>query len=83
MKAFCNLWFIILIITLSSTNQKTINEVVPSSNKELLSIKKDDFKEFASWFREAMSSYNITVIGNTNKINENKDMFKTIRPLKK
>ena len=38
MKAFCNLWFIILIITLSSTNQKTINEVVPSSNKELLSI---------------------------------------------
>ena len=53
------------------------------NRKEVLSIKKDDFKEFASWFREAMSSYNITVIGNTNKINENKDMFKTIRPLKK
>ena len=53
------------------------------NRKELLSIKKEDFKEFASWFREAMSSYNITVIGNTNKINENKDMFKTIRPLKK
>ena len=53
------------------------------NRKELLSIKNEDFKEFASWFKEAMSSYNITVIGNTNKINENKDMFKTIRPLKK
>ena len=38
MKVFCNLWFIILIITLSSTNQKTINEVASSSNKELSSI---------------------------------------------
>lgn len=49
----------------------------------ILSITKEEIKGFSRMFKEAMADYTISCIGNTDKINEVKDMFKEIRPLSK
>lgn len=49
----------------------------------LLSVTKEEIKAFSKMFKEAMGEYHISCIGNTDKINEVKDMFKDIRPLNK
>ena len=49
----------------------------------ILSVTKDEINGFAKMFKEAMSKPNIACIGNTDKINESKDLFKEIRPLNK
>ena len=48
-----------------------------------LSVTKEEIKGFAKMFKEAMAKTNISCIGNTDKINEAKDLFKEIRPLSK
>lgn len=53
------------------------------TRREILSVTKEEIKNFAEMFKEAMSTYTISCIGNTDKINEAKDMFKTIRSLNK
>jgi Zn-dependent M16 (insulinase) family peptidase len=49
----------------------------------ILSITKEEIKGFSTMFKEAMADYTISCIGNTDKINEVKDMFKEIRTLSK
>jgi len=49
--------------------------------KEVLSVTKEEIKGFATIFEEVLKGYQIACIGNTNKIEEAKDMFSDIRPL--
>ena len=53
------------------------------NREEILSVTKEEIEGFAPMFKEAMQDYIICCIGNTDKINESKDMFKVIRPLTK
>jgi Zn-dependent M16 (insulinase) family peptidase len=49
----------------------------------ILSITKEEIKGFSTMFKEAMADYTISRIGNTDKINEVRDMFKEIRTVSK
>ena len=50
---------------------------------QILSVTKEEINSFKPLFTEAMKDYVICCIGNTDKINEAKDMFKVVRPLTK
>lgn len=58
-------------------------EILKQQRKELLDASNEDLKNLANCFKEALGENNLCVIGNQNKIEENKDLFMNIRYLNK
>ncbi|MCI1958477.1 MAG: insulinase family protein [Clostridia bacterium] len=57
------------------------DEMLQKSRDEMLSVNLDDIHSFSRLLKTAMSKKNIVTIGNEGKINENKDLFDTVRNL--
>jgi Zn-dependent M16 (insulinase) family peptidase len=58
-------------------------ELQAKYRKEAIEATKEDLVNLASCFKQALSTKNICVIGNQNKIEANKEMFDNIRNLTK
>ena len=58
------------------TDEIRINEI-----NDVINAKTTDFKEYKKAFIEALANPSITTIGNKNKVEESKDLFKSIRNL--
>jgi len=58
------------------TDEIRINEI-----NDVINAKTADFKEYKKAFIEALANPSITTIGNKNKVEESKDLFKSIRNL--
>ena len=58
-------------------------ETLAKQRKEVIEATKEDLIALAPLFAEALSQNNLCVIGNANKIEANKDMFKEVKDLTK